>query len=220
MASIHEAARYYPKKELQYCLDGPSVYDKTDPEIIELLNRIPTGARVLDVGAGDGRYTLLMLEKGLQVTAGDIDEEPLSILRQKTNTNQLTTKVFNAFEPFPFPDKSMDVVVCTSLLYPFLEEIIRDFMKATNQVLRDDGMLIFDLATNRKRVNRSGEEVPLTDVIQYDSNAGLQTISNTFSGLFVADTITKNQVESEFHGQLQHKTFLTRLSVLARKIPS
>lgn len=51
---------------------SPSVFGQPSDELQALIGRLPKVARVLDLGCGDGRNTLFLLGKGLDVTAVDV----------------------------------------------------------------------------------------------------------------------------------------------------
>ncbi|MEX0611224.1 MAG: class I SAM-dependent methyltransferase, partial [Pirellulales bacterium] len=50
--------------------------------ILECLNAIPAGARVLDLPCGTGRMTRLLVERGYRVTSADVSEAMLSAARE------------------------------------------------------------------------------------------------------------------------------------------
>ena len=62
------------------------------------------GKTILDAGAGTGRLTLRLAEKGADVTAIDISPEILKILKKKNN--KIKTMAADA-ESLPFPDNSL-----------------------------------------------------------------------------------------------------------------
>jgi len=61
-------------------LAGPPVFGLPSDEVQSLVGRLPTAARALDLGCGDGRNTLFLLRKGLQVTAVDISARAVAKL--------------------------------------------------------------------------------------------------------------------------------------------
>ena len=61
-------------------LDGPSVFGPPSEEVRLLADKLPAAARVLDLGCGDGRNALHLLQQGLDVTAVDISPKAVAKL--------------------------------------------------------------------------------------------------------------------------------------------
>jgi SAM-dependent methyltransferase len=77
------------------------------PEAIDWL--LPTGARqVLDLGAGTGKLTTRLVERGLQVVAVDPVPEMLEVLRDALPE---TRALLGTAEEIPLPDNSVDAVL-------------------------------------------------------------------------------------------------------------
>ena len=53
--------------------DAPDAFKigRPNPEICELVNRLPANAKTLDLGCGDGRNAVFLAQNGLQVKAID-----------------------------------------------------------------------------------------------------------------------------------------------------
>ena len=103
------------------------------------------GARVLDLGCGEGRHVHgLYMEDGLSVVGLDIHEpslqkarEGLSVLDTDTTTSKATFMRGNALA-LPFDDDSFDAVICSEVL-----EHIDPFHKVLaeiRRVLKPDGV--------------------------------------------------------------------------------
>jgi len=60
--------------------EGPSVFGPPSEEIRSIASNLPAGARVLDLGCGDGRNALHLLERGCRVTAIDVSEKAIAKL--------------------------------------------------------------------------------------------------------------------------------------------
>jgi SAM-dependent methyltransferase len=77
------------------------------PEAIDWL--LPTGARdVLDLGAGTGKLTIRLVERGLRVVAVDPIPEMLEVLRGSLPD---TPALLGTAEEIPLPDDSVDSVL-------------------------------------------------------------------------------------------------------------
>ncbi|BCO37419.1 class I SAM-dependent methyltransferase [Mycobacterium heckeshornense] len=104
------------------------------PEAIDWL--LPTGAHdVLDLGAGTGKLTTRLVERGLDVVAVDPIPEMLDVLRKSLPD---TPALLGTAEEIPLPDNSVDAVLVAQAWHWFeaaraIPEVIR--------VLRPGGRL-------------------------------------------------------------------------------
>jgi ubiquinone/menaquinone biosynthesis C-methylase UbiE len=98
--------------------------------------------RVLEVGCGSGRITLLLHDMGLNVVGLDVHPVPLAAFQRQSNAVSLVQA--NALR-LPFVDTSYDCVVGIQVLdYMALQP----FLQECNRVLCNAGLLIFQ-ALNR-----------------------------------------------------------------------
>ena len=76
---------------------GPNAFDEGQPsqEVAKIVAILPAGSRVLDLGCGDGRNSLLPAEKGLQVTAVDISSTAIEKLERLTKERGLSVEIIN-----------------------------------------------------------------------------------------------------------------------------
>jgi SAM-dependent methyltransferase len=137
-----------------------SIWGTGDKDTLEFLKKIEIHGKWLNLAAGDGRYNLNLLEKADFVVASDIDESALSKLQQNTPAKfkaKLQTKVFDITKKFPFEDNLFDGVFCTGTLHLFPKEILRQIFSEINRILKPNGRIIIDFATNIKRVLPDGK---------------------------------------------------------------
>jgi ubiquinone/menaquinone biosynthesis C-methylase UbiE len=215
---MKDVKKYYPNITPRYSMDGPSAYGKPDGVTLKLLNRLH--GNVLEVGAGDGRYTHPMLERGLEVVAGDVDQKALDVLMKKTPENQIDhvkPVIFDAFEPFPFPDKSFDGVVSTAFLYLFPEEYIRNFMEEADRVTKTHGKVVVDFVMNRKRTDELGNEVKGEDEVQYGILSGSGALHGSVQDLFVDMESEHSYVDQDLLETAGYRMKAEKVSVLYEK---
>jgi SAM-dependent methyltransferase len=98
------------------------------------------GSEILDVCCGDGLHSLVAAKAGSNVTASDIAENNLMLVKARALRAgvKITTVVANA-ERVPLPDSSFDVVTCAgSLSYLDHSKVLAEI----HRVLKDEGVFI------------------------------------------------------------------------------
>ncbi len=88
------------------------------------------GARILEIGAGTGRFTELLLITGARVTATDISEPSLQILNDRLSQyDRLITQVAD-MENLPFEDSAFDFVFSAgSLSYGDNKQVMNEIYR-------------------------------------------------------------------------------------------
>ena len=121
---------------IEACLDGIS-----DPDILE-------------IGAGTGRYSVTLAKKGLRVTAVELIEHNLEILRSKLDgTEPITAMQGNALELSRFPDNSFDLAMLLGPMYHLYtkEEKLRALSEAV-RVTKPGGHILVAYCMNEPTV--------------------------------------------------------------------
>ena len=110
-----------------------------------------TGLRILDVGAGTGRYAVPLCEEGHEVTAVELVRYNLGILRKKGSG--VLAFQGNALDLGRFPDCSFDIVLELGPLYHLMkkEEQLRALSEAY-RVLLPGGVLFAAYCMNEYAV--------------------------------------------------------------------
>jgi 2-polyprenyl-3-methyl-5-hydroxy-6-metoxy-1,4-benzoquinol methylase len=93
---------FYDLEEVYGPISNPGyayAYQKRRRETIRLLSEVlPRGARILDVGAAQGNFSLTLAEMGYEVTWNDMREELADYVRLKHEHGKLSFAPGNAFE--------------------------------------------------------------------------------------------------------------------------
>jgi len=108
-----------------------------------LLDYLPKGCSVLDCCAGTGVYAFPLAKQGYQVTAGDLVEKHVEIMKQNDNEN-LLNDIYqgNVLDMSKFEDESFDAVICMGALYHLMSEKDRETcVSECLRVLKNDGIL-------------------------------------------------------------------------------
>lgn len=113
-----------------------------------ILNCIPEGSKILDVGCGDGNVAQLYLKKG-EVYGVDISAAVLKLAQKKG----IKTKLCDLNkEKLPFADDFFDVVIFTDVVEHLISPLV--VLKEAKRVLKKDGRLIITVPNFARLANR------------------------------------------------------------------
>jgi SAM-dependent methyltransferase len=113
----------------------------------EMLDGLPEGARILDVGCGPGRFAIDMLRTGARVTLADLSQGQLDLARGRVEQAGLLEGV-DGFERLDvtdlsrFDDASFDAVVCYGGVLSYARESRPDAIAELRRVNRPGGPLL------------------------------------------------------------------------------
>ena len=109
---------------------------------------------VLEVGAGTGRYSVTLAKRGLRVTAVELVEHNLEILRSKLDgTEPIAAMQGNALDLTAFPDGSFDLTMLLGPMYHLYtkEDKLRALSEAA-RVTRPGGHILVAYCMNEPTV--------------------------------------------------------------------
>lgn len=164
-------------------VDKASIWGAGDRDTLELLKKIEIHGKWLNLAAGDGRYNLDLVKKANFVVASDIDESALSKLWHNTPKKyrlKLNTKTFDIAKKFPFENSSFDGVFCTGTLHLFSKQVLRQIIFEIDRVLKPNGRVIIDFATDIKRISPSGKLIIFGKEPLYTLKNAKRTLKNLF----------------------------------------
>ncbi|MCR4790493.1 MAG: methyltransferase domain-containing protein [Treponemataceae bacterium] len=103
--------------------------------------------KILDLGAGTGRYSVSLLEKGFDLTAVELVKRNLEVLRSKGT--MVKTWQGNAMDLHFLEDKTFDITLMLGPMYHLHSQ--QDKLKAFSEAVRvtkDDGLIFIGYVMN------------------------------------------------------------------------
>ncbi len=148
----------------------------------QMFPELPADARVLEIGAGTGRFTIPALERGVTMTAADINQSLLTSLREKVKARGFESRceireadIFN----LDFPDESFDLVFSLHVIPRFTSlDDQRAALCEVTRVIRPGGMLLFNYRGSRSFINLlyQGHATPPAEVARSLAEGGMRIV--------------------------------------------
>ncbi len=117
---------------------------------IRYLDRvIGANSMILDACSGTGRYAFYLADKGHSVTACDLTEHNVNIIKSKPDAAKLNDiSVCNVLDLSRFCDNSFDVVLCMGAMYHLKSsELKKQAMSECIRVCKPNGLVVFAYIT-------------------------------------------------------------------------
>ena len=102
-------------------------------------------SRILEVGAGTGRYSIALAKEGMDVTAVELVESNLAVLRENSkDIENITSFQGDATDLGRFPDNSFDVTLSLGPLYHLYEtDEVNLAIDEAIRVTKPGGVILF-----------------------------------------------------------------------------
>jgi ubiquinone/menaquinone biosynthesis C-methylase UbiE len=138
-------SKYEKKRFFSY---GGQFIDTNEREIITSLLKESESKKILDLGAGTGRISILLAKQGFDVTSFDQSEEMLKTIKEKSKEKNLNISLMKGdVSNLPFGDSTFDACVSLRVLWHFKNP--ENIIKEVYRVLKKDGVFIFDLLNKK-----------------------------------------------------------------------
>lgn len=128
-----------------------------------ILNQIPLGSKILDLGCGDGNVTRLYLTKGEVI---GLDVSTMALARARKRGIQTVQHNLNTL-PLPFHAKNFDVVILTDVLEHLVDPLAT--LGECTRLLKPNGRVILTVPNFARLGNRfrmlAGDPI---DILHFD----------------------------------------------------
>lgn len=107
-------------------------------------------SKILEVGAGTGRYSIYYAEQGYDVTSIEYVNHNLNILKSKiTDDMKIKAELGDAVDLSRFPDNTFDITLVLGPLYHlYNDDDINSAIKEAIRVTKKDGIIMFAYITS------------------------------------------------------------------------
>lgn len=148
------------------CPEYTYAYANRRQHTLELVQKVaPPGAKILDIAAAQGNFSLLLAEMGYEVTWNDLREELVDYVKLKWESGIIQYEPGNFFE-LNF-DKQFDVVLATEVI----EHVAHpdEFLKKIAQFLKPSGHIVITTPNGEYFKNKLPKFSDCSDPNQYES---------------------------------------------------
>ncbi len=111
---------------------------------------LPVGSRILEVGAGTGRYSLALAREGYRVSAIELVQHNIDVFRSKlTDADTVTVEQGNALDLSRFVDDTFDGVLVLGPMYHLYTQADQlQALSEAKRVVRPDGLVMVAYCMN------------------------------------------------------------------------
>ena len=165
--------------------------------------------KILDVGAGCGKYSIELYNDGYDVTAVELVKHNLMTL--KKHNNNIKAYQGNALDLSRFKDKEFDIILLFGPMYHLIDKKAKvKALEEAKRVLKDDGIIFISYIMNDYAIIKHGfMDNNIIDAIK--SNM----IDNNFK-IISKDTDLYSYVRLEDINELNEITNLKRIKIIAQ----
>ena len=134
-----------------------------------------TFRKILDVGAGIGRHSLLFAEHGFEVTAFDSSASGLDIIRERAEEQNLSVNIIRGdMKDMPFDDNEFDAVLAYHSIYHASQYELPIIIDELYRVVKAGGKVFVTLLSKEDENYREHENEKVSDnvVMKRDGKDG------------------------------------------------
>jgi ubiquinone/menaquinone biosynthesis C-methylase UbiE len=167
--------------------------------------------RVLELGCGDGKTAIAMVETGLNVVGLDLSRTALTTLKKRTDSNNLSLIQGDAIE-LPFKDGSFDSVAAVHFIDHFLSSYRHELVREIDRVLATGGFIIGRFFSTEDMRFGNGRQIEPNTFLRkngiFNHYFTEDEILDLFTGYSVI-SMNSSMRATKFSGEAKHRSFIT-----------
>jgi ubiquinone/menaquinone biosynthesis C-methylase UbiE len=167
--------------------------------------------RILDLGCGIGRHSILFAENGFEVDAFDLSKEGIKQLNELIRQKKLTIKTtVGDMLSLPYEDKSFDCLLAYHAVYHTDDEGIRKVINEIGRVLVNDGeaFVTFNSQESSAYKDSKNQRITTNTIIKAkDHEVGMphyyatkQDVENLLRGFQIVEFLHKEEFYPDYTG--------------------
>lgn len=118
--------------------------DQTQKDIVRAMLPDVSGRKILEIGGGTGRFSLLLAMLGGEITALDVSREMLNIIKRKAEEANLSEKISmvqaDASQKIPFSNETFDFCIAINTLSHIKNP--NNLLEEVHRVLKPKGIFL------------------------------------------------------------------------------
>lgn len=168
-----------------YLTSGAKNWSEDPPPFIEtnLKEILRPSMKVLEIGAGDGRITSILVKWGVKLDVLDISPESINLLRNNFEKHglELPTLIEGSATKSPLGDSQYNAIVSIDVIGQIYRCDL--MMKEVHRQLRSGGIFCFNIYTPQDSTYGLGEQIGAQDFLYKGTLFRYFTVEQ-FSGIF------------------------------------
>jgi ubiquinone/menaquinone biosynthesis C-methylase UbiE len=167
--------------------------------------------RVLELGCGDGKTAIAMVETGLNVVGLDLSMTALTTLKKRTDSNNLCLVQGNAIE-LPFKEGSFDSVAAVHFIDHFLLSDRHKVVREIDRVLAADGAIIGRFFSREDMRFGKGKQIEPNTFLRENGVFNHYFIEDEILDLFSGYSVmsmNSSKRATKFSGETKHRSLIT-----------
>jgi len=185
----------------QYAL-RPALW-KGPYDLAPITQRFASGACVLDVGCGGGRYLVPLVRNGFRVVGADLSRQALTLL------DSHHVRVVADIQQLPFPDRSFNAVTCYGVLQHLARTGRENAVAELFRVLKHQGMVFVEVTGRRDMRYNCGKRIAADTFVRGklpNHHFSLSELCELFhlAGFFMIN-VNEKVIKKQFNGAVRKR---------------